>query len=376
LHIASFTGNIGDTANHCGSKWLMQNFLDYEFVITQKEIREFYWKQWFFNSQEFVDEANQYDLIMIGGGNYFELWVDYSQTGTSIDIGLDYLKKIKTPILFYSLGCDLGQGTSLDNIEKFQMFLNYVTNDQKYFVSVRNDGSLSNIYSLYGDKYNKKIIKIPDGGFFIHVDDIKHYEIEENKINILINIAGDMVEKRFQSEQNYSYFLNSFVNLLEDFIKKYQINVIFVPHIFKDIKAIYDILDLTNDKICRTNIKVAPYLSGENGYQYLFSLYKQVDLILATRFHSNVCSFALHKNIIGLINYIQIQNLYSEINSNEYININKNNFDLYLKMKLMDHILNPTKYIEFSKQIYDNVLSEAKEKYFLLNNWLNKLFGG
>lgn len=59
LHIASFTGNIGDNANHIGASYLREWFLDYEFQITKKEIRELYWKEWSFNSAEFIEEANK-----------------------------------------------------------------------------------------------------------------------------------------------------------------------------------------------------------------------------------------------------------------------------------------------------------------------------
>ena len=178
LHIASFIGNVGDNANHKGSGFLRNQLLDYEFEITRKEIREFYWKEWIFNSEDFVKEANSYDLVMIGGGNYFELWVENSKTGTSIDLDLEYLKKINTPILFYSLGCDLGQGVSQANVDKFRIFMDYLTNSGKYFVSVRNDGSLENIKKIYADRYKNKISEIPDGGFFTNVPNLNHYEIE------------------------------------------------------------------------------------------------------------------------------------------------------------------------------------------------------
>ena len=153
LHIASFIGNVGDNANHKGSEFLRNQFLDYKFEITRKEIREFYWKEWIFNSEKFVNEANSYDLVMIGGGNYFELWVENSRTGTSIDLDLEYLQKINTPILFYSLGCDLGQGVPQANVDKFRIFMDYLTNREKYFVSVRNDGALGNIEKIYADRY-------------------------------------------------------------------------------------------------------------------------------------------------------------------------------------------------------------------------------
>lgn len=381
LHIASFIGNIGDNANHIGSKYLRDNYLDFEFEITKKEIREFYWKEWKFNSEEFVEEANRYDLIMIGGGNYFELWVEGSATGTSIDLGLDYLKQIKTPILFYSLGCDLGQGVPEENIKRFGEFLDYMIKDKRYFISVRNDGALENIKSLYGLRYDGKISEIPDGGFFTYVDDVEHIEIERGKHNILINIAGDMPETRFpdiDGKISYDKFITKFAEMIEELAGEYKekLNIIFVPHIFRDIKTIYDVLDATNDKIRRNCIKIAPYLIGDKGHEYLFSLYKQSDLILGMRFHSNVCGYALKKNVIGLVNYIQIENLYKGIESNEFVEVNKEGFNEELKNKIKEHLENSDKYVRLSEDIIDKLRINTKAEYDKLNRWLILSFGG
>lgn len=381
LHVASFIGNIGDNANHKGSEFLRDRFLDYEFEITRKEIREFYWNEWIFNSEDFVNEANSYDLLMIGGGNYFELWVENSKTGTSIDLDIEYLQKINTPILFYSLGCDLGQGIPQCNIEKFRIFMDYLTGSEKYFVSVRNDGALGNIEKIYDGRYKNRILEIPDGGFFTNVPNIKHFEIEGDMTNILINVAGDMPEVRFpgvDSKITYEDFIEEFAKVMEELSieYKYKLNFIFVPHIFRDIKTSYDIINNINDKVRRKNIKVAPYLTGDNGHDYIFSLYSNSDLIVGMRFHSNVCSYALKKNVIGLVNYIQISNLYEDINSLEYIEVNKYGFNEKLKDKVREHLSENQRFETLSIKVKETLLEEAKKVYVELNNWLKINFGG
>ncbi len=379
--MASFIGNVGDNANHKGSEFLRNQFLDYEFQITRKEIREFYWKEWIFNSEVFVNEANSYDLVMIGGGNYFELWVENSKTGTSIDLGLEYLQNIETPILFYSLGCDLGQGVPQANIEKFRIFMDYLTNSEKYFVSVRNDGALSNIEKIYANRYKNKIVEIPDGGFFTNVTNLNHFEIEGEKTNILINVAGDMPEVRFPGTDGkitYESFTKEFAKVIEklSFESNNSLNFIFVPHIFRDIKTSYDIINNINDKIRRVNVKVAPYLIGDKGHDYIFSLYNQVDLILGMRFHSNVCSYALKKNVIGLVNYIQISNLYKDINSHEYVEVNKEGVAEVLKDKIREHLNEKERFEDLSNQVKEDLYEKARVEYVKLNNWLKMNFGG
>lgn len=379
--MASFIGNVGDNANHKGSEFLRSQFLDYEFKITRKEIREFYWKEWIFNSEDFVNEANSYDLVMIGGGNYFELWVENSKTGTSIDLGLEYLQNIKKPILFYSLGCDIGQGVPQANIEKFRIFMDYLTNSEKYFVSVRNDGALSNIEKIYGDRYKNQIVEIPDGGFFTNVANLNHFEIEGEMTNILINVAGDMPEVRFpgiDGKITYETFTQEFAKVIEKLSieSKDSLNFIFVPHIFRDIKTSYDIINNINDKVRRVNVKVAPYLNGDNGHDYIFSLYNQVDLVLGMRFHSNVCSYALKKNVIGLVNYIQISNLYKDINSHEYVEVNKEGFAEVLRDKILEHLNGKERFENSSNQVKEDLFEEARVEYVKLNNWLKMNFGG
>jgi polysaccharide pyruvyl transferase WcaK-like protein len=375
LHIASFIGNIGDNANHKGSKLLRDKFLDYEFNITEKEIRRFYWKEWSFNSEEFVEEANRYDLIMIGGGNYFELWVSGSETGTSIDLGIEYMKKIKTPILFYSLGCDLGQGVPEENINKFKNFLDFLCSNKRYFVSVRNDGALANINFLYGQRYIDTISEIPDGGFFTTIENTEHVEIERNKKNLVINVAGDMQDVRFSNTSgdiSYEIFTRSFAHTIEQLEENYcnEINIIFVPHIFRDLKVIYDIINEMNDKFRRQRIKVAPYLVGDQGHDYIFSLYNQADLVLGMRFHSNVCGYALKKNVIGLVNYPQIKNLYSNISSSEYVEVNKEGYQTKLLSMMLEHLSNHSKYVDKSQKISNQLQANARDEYLKLNEWL------
>ena len=106
LHLASFDGNIGDNANHNGVRFLWKKYLpEYDFAITPLEMREYFWK-WKSFDDDFADMVNEYDLFVCGGGNYFELWVQSSPTGTSVAIPLEVLRKIKTPCLFYALGLD------------------------------------------------------------------------------------------------------------------------------------------------------------------------------------------------------------------------------------------------------------------------------
>lgn len=165
LQVASFHGNIGDCANHTGFRHEFgKYFKDAEF--TNLEMRNFYqsWNKCKFD-QAFVELANQYDMIIFGGGGFFELKWDYSATGTTIDLSHEILAQIKPPILFNCIGTSVAKGASEQAIEKFDRFLEEVIH-RGDFVTVRNDGSYGLLNQIYKNKYCEKILRVPDGGFF------------------------------------------------------------------------------------------------------------------------------------------------------------------------------------------------------------------
>ena len=123
LQVASFNGNIGDCANHAGFRreWERQiGSAEFENL----EMRYFYqsWNQCKFD-ESFAQLANQYDLLIFGGGGFFELKWDYSSTGTTIDLPERILEKIRTPILFNCIGTSISKGASESAIKKFDIFL-------------------------------------------------------------------------------------------------------------------------------------------------------------------------------------------------------------------------------------------------------------
>lgn len=310
LHLASFDGNIGDNANHNGMRYFWKNKLPIEFEITELEIREFHWKRRKFDNS-FVSLCNQHDLLIIGGGNYFELWVENSRTGTTVDLPPALLQKIEPPIFFNGLGCDPYKGFSDTSLGKFSRFLDFVLSSDRYFLTVRNDGSKENIKRLLGEVYSGKITVIPDGGFFVLPNGENFFpEFRNDCSNVLINLAGDMPEIRFPGELNYSGFVEEFVSFLTHlFGISRGMNFIFVPHIFRDYNIINDVLSGLNDEIRRRFVSVTPYLHGMGKEKHIFDFYRKADLTLGMRFHSNVCSIGLNTPSIALLTYPKIFDL-------------------------------------------------------------------
>ena len=340
IHVASFTGNIGDNANHSGFRRLFdETFSDYSTEWTDYEIRETYWGNKKFDA-EFVKLVNSFDLLVFGGGNYFELWVETSVTGCSIDISKECLENIKPPIFYNSLGVDPAQGVTEESISKFERFLAQSI-EKKSFISCRNDGSSNAIKQFLNPKYGSHIYRTVDAGLFANVSqDVDYPEICSESKNIVFQFAKDMESIRWPGNDgylDYEGFLAEITKVINCLTDTY--NVIFVPHIYSDISIINDVLVRVDDKARRTSISVAPYLVGDKGQKYIFGLYQKADLICGTRFHSNIVSYGLNKKLIPLVNYRQIKELVSELGvEGDAVQINKPGFSSVLMKKVVDKI--------------------------------------
>lgn len=340
LHIASFNGNVGDNANHNGLYNNLNELFNQNIVFDQLEMREFYlsWNLRNFNDESFIKLCNDYDLIIIGGGNFFELKWDYSYTGTTINLSEDTLNKISCPILFFGLGCDIGKGVNSKTISRFKHFLDKVINSDKYMVTVRNDGSLETLTQLYGDRFNGKIKKVADGAFFINTDNINLPNPNHNRKVIGINVACDMKEIRFNNQYTYGEFVIDFAELLNKFLLNHEgYNLIFFPHIYSDIEAISDVINNIEDKYRRIRVSVAPYLNGQGSERYLFALYNTCTIILGMRFHANVCAVSQNIPTIALCSYKKITDLYNELGMvNRVVNVNEKGFKEILENKIIE----------------------------------------
>lgn len=322
LHVASFNGNIGDHANHSGFRRCFSKYIAEDFIFDELEIREFYrsWGIRKFDST-FVDYVNQYDLLIIGGGNYFELCWDYSRTGTTIDLSIELLKQIKPKILFNGMGIDDKNGTvNPENITKFKVFLDYIINNNNILLSVRNDGSKEIANKYFGKEINDNILRIPDGGFFIKPKEYEHVETPKGKKLIAINLAGDSENIRFSKDGSderltKKQFENECAESINVILSRYQdIHLVMTAHIVKDYELIVAVLSKVKDFYVRTRITIAPCVNGNiTDGDYIFDLYRKADLVIGMRYHANVCAIAVGTPTIGIVNFSKHKELYRDI---------------------------------------------------------------
>ena len=379
LHLASFSGNMGDNANHRGIRKIFNKYLNFNMTYDELEIREFYisWGKRFFDSS-FADLVNDNDLLIIGGGNFFDLYLDKSVTGTTINMTEQILQKIKTPIVFFGVGFDPYKGITDELINRFKRFLDNLIESEKVFISLRNDGSVENIKKYIGEEYVKYICKVPDGGFFTEVSNLQHPELQYNVKPIAINVAGDMPNIRFKPELgdeylSYEGFIQAFANVLCEILEEdEQVFCVFVPHIYLDLKIISDILQHMKDEYRRKRLTVAPYLHGEKAHDYVFGIYKKAVFTIGMRFHANVCPIGFNTPTIPLsTQHFKIRDLYYELGlEDRIIDVSKKGFEMRFLQMFFETLRERDKISRIYKSVNNNLSEDMALFCSDLDNWL------
>lgn len=355
LHVASFTGNIGDNASHLGLYNVLKTVLGDRLDIEQVEIRRFYKKYSLADKMnfdlEFTQKANAKDLLILGGGGFLDYWVPNSETGTTFDMSDEILDKLIVPTLFVSVGCMPHQPVPEGNIDKFHHFLQKVGSKKNMRIAVRNDGSILEIKRLFGSEFEGIITEILDNGFF-YEPSLKFSCRLLEKPYIAINTTLDQLtmKNRMIGNINYSQLREELLSLLQRIIDETDYSLVFVPHIFKDLQAFRELLEGMNDFYIRSRVAIAPYLQGNYGCNHLMSVYNQADSVLSMRFHANVCPLSMRKRTVGLAALDRVVHMYNSIGkSSDCIPVNEKFADkVYKKM------------IDISPNNSDTLISERK----------------
>jgi polysaccharide pyruvyl transferase WcaK-like protein len=317
LHIAAFEGNIGDNASHVGFYNILDSILD-DYSINKIDIRRSYKKydgdDKLFFDEEFVFTANQYDLVVFGGGGFLDYWVEDSSNGTTIDIEVNVLKKIKTEILITSIGCNPHRHVPKENFHKFKMFLDYVNEAKNIQIAVRNDGSVNSIKTDFGKKYLQGVVEILDHAYFYSPKNLNFLPIGESYVSL--NITEDQLGMINGIEGDRAWYFDEIENLVGS-LSKLGFKTVFVPHIHQDVEAIAEIIGRLPSQLARSQTIVAPCLQSDYGADIIFSIYRGSKYVIGSRYHANVCSINLGVPTIGLSPLPRIGYTHSQINSPE-----------------------------------------------------------
>lgn len=305
LHVASFMGNIGDNASHMGFARILGRVLG-EFEITRLEIREFYknrpaGERRHFD-RDFVAYANGFDLLVVGGGGFFDYWVEGSATGTTIDIAPEDLDRLTVPTLFASIGSHPHKPVPPGNVEKFRRFIEQVGARPNMRILPRNDGSIRQLATMLEPDCLAGLHEILDNGFFYEQTVFDRYPALGERPYVAWNITTDQLAMNasLQDEGVVRRYYENLAAAIVAISKETGLRHVLVPHISSDLGAIVKLLGHLPDKLLRSEILVAPYGEGDLAAQFAFNIYRESRATVGMRFHSNVCPIALGVETIGL----------------------------------------------------------------------------
>lgn len=370
LHLASFKGNIGDNASHIGLSNILGKCLPKISSIHNLEIRKFY-KNYTLDDklkfdESFVEFANSFDLLIIGGGGFLDFWVEGSETGTTIDISESVFSQIKVPLLISSVGCIPHKQVPDGNIEKFRKFLDLIISKKNAQLALRNDGSFAVIDELFGIQYTSNINFILDNAFFYQTEINKDYFPHDNYMVINVTIDQLSMKNEMVGELDYKHYLHQITAFVYEVIYKTNLQIVFAPHIYSDFKAIDDLLKGINDYHIRDRVSICPFIQGNNGANYIFSVYEKAQFVVGMRLHANICSIALGKKTIGLAALDRVCHLYKSINLYENVVLASQEFSNDLFSKLMNLDDNQMKMIQdtlsLKKKQTVNIYKQMLEK--------------
>lgn len=356
LHLASFNGNIGDIANHKGFYNMCYRYVSKNIDFEPLEMREFY-KNW--NLRKYDDELikyiNTFDAFVVGGGNFFDVKWDYSCSGTTFNMSKEMMDKITCPIIFNCVGIDISDSISSEVcLERFAEFFEYISQKDNIVVSVRNDDSKKLISEYIGQEAANSIYVIPDEGFFTVAKEYYHPELPDDKKIIAVNTAKDRIYERWDNKEfDYDMYCEELAQYISKCMNENDgYHFVFVPHIPGDIEASYDVIKKIDDKIVRRGITVSPYLNGLNtSGDYIVDLYRKCDLTIGMRYHSNICSIAMHTPALAIFTLQKHVELYKNIGfENRIVSVSEHPFHNELNSRMQEIIDNREEYVKENKK--------------------------
>ena len=325
--MSSFVGNIGDNASHIGFQSILSRFFPRGFDITTLELRKSYRNyvlpdRWQFDAS-FAELANRHDLVVLGGGVLLNFWIPHSATGTTIDITERVWDTIRTPVLVTSVGCVPNVDVPEGNLEKFRRFLDMVHASRRAIIALRNDGSQQVLAEYAGADYADRLPVLLDSGFFFDTSDPAYTALPAKYI--AVNVSFDQTRARWGPIQvDIDRYRTELQRVLSHLVVETDCDLVFVPHIYTDHKAIAELLPAFDEFHIRSRVQFAPCAQGDAGCRSVFAVYKKSALVLGTRFHANVCSLAMDVPTVGLVALNTVKSVYDSLNlSHRYVRMDR-----------------------------------------------------
>lgn len=363
IHVASFQGNIGDQLNHSSFRQWFGKIVGVEIDWIPLEIRTVFRREK--TLFEWVKEYSaSSDLLVIGGGNFWETWPSNSQTGTSIDLSLDDLKRLNIPVFFNSIGLDTAQGVS-EAASRLPVYLEGLLGDSQFFVSVRNDGARANLLEQFD--FKQPVLELPDHGFFSETE----FSASSDSRVLAVNVAQDMKSIRFHDGDPRPQ-MKALAAAISSLVDHGVDEVNLVPHVSGDLAAIALLCDFLPDKIVREKVRVAPLDTRLGDAGSKFNPYQSAGMVIATRFHANVAALASGTKLLPIVNYPQILLTLEGLPTPwKFPVLSEGNLNSWPEVAIDVMTRDPREYVTYSREILRGLESQRNVAASSLTRWLD-----
>lgn len=314
-------------------------------------------------TEELIESMNNSaDLLLIGGGGaVFNRPEDKSESGWQFNIKTENISKIKIPIAVFGIGFNqfkydyngFKKGTFEHLIETQKVSSHF---------STRDAGSKR---ELIGRGLDQSIDIVPDSGSFLSGSDlnIKIPGVNNKRVKIGVNWVMDRVEKTFPypAKENKTKLLKTFLDVFNDLIEKYNAQIIQIEH----IKG----LDTSITEYLETALGADNFISIEKNLSFMFppndvtskflvDIYKQMDLIIGMRGHSNIIPFGTRTKFIALSSHDKNRFFLEEIDRQEDFLI----IEEILRLEHKESVKNIIRMIEkkFNEPVFGGIESIKK----------------
>ena len=369
LHVAAFGGNLGDKLNHSSFyHWFESLFEGRELIWTRIDLRQV-WRgdRDLEKAIRLVNPKPQ--IIVIGGGNFWETWDTSSESGTSINMTADRFVNLGIPVFFNSLGVEITRGISPNAREIFSKDLQVFTSSEQFFSTIRNDGSRDNLRQLGFD--SNDLLTLPDHGFFPSINP-KRKE-RDDYYNVVLNVAQDMEEIRYRGFTSKKLFVSGLAEVLSRFASNRETRFQIVAHVPSDIEIGSQLISLLPESLQRESVSISFDNSPNPSDLSFIQPYLDADLVIAQRFHSTILGLRYSENVISISNHPQLVDMLQEVEAREGTSVPiENAGDFGSLAEAMGRGVQIDKPIR-EKYNSQKILSQRLEVSRNLGNWIAKI---
>jgi polysaccharide pyruvyl transferase WcaK-like protein len=315
LHAATHDHNIGDGALVAGIHATLRADLETEIDFVPLDVlgHKLRRRRRMLDKAEAKQLAARYDLVLVGGGGMIEGGRGNYLSGINFNFDLDLLERSEVPWAFYALGFNQFRGTHFFHRRRLERLL-AIAERRGFPFSVRNDKSKQRLEALVGPR--PFVRTVPDPGLWVPPRRHARPEIDPDKTNLLLQLAGDRPGARFSRRGERT--LRRLAKLVESLTERHDLRVVLCPHLLTDLPVFAKLVERLPVRVVRESCTLTPVLKGAALAGDFFELYRQADLVVGMRGHSVICAVGVGTPVIGFATHDKVTGFFDEIGLPEW----------------------------------------------------------